>query len=72
MKIRILLNNEIRKENSLQYLRTPLEILKEHHLDECALIMAPKKKKKILQRKISTTEASYKGFADDYKKYLNI
>jgi len=59
-----------KKENSLQYLRTPLEVLKEHHLDECALIMAPKKKKKILQRKIANTEASYKGFADDYKKYL--
>ena len=32
--------------------------------------MAARKKKKILQRKISNVEASYKGFADDYKKYL--
>ena len=43
-----LVDQRNKKENSLQYLKTPLEILKEHHLDECALIMAPKKKKKIL------------------------
>ena len=59
-----------KKENGFQYLRTPKEVLEEYHKDKTDCEMASRKKKKILQRKINNVEASYKGFADDYKKYL--
>ena len=59
-----------KRENGFQYLRTPRELLEEYHKDKTDYVMAPKKKKKILQRKISNTEASYKGLTEDYKKYL--
>ena len=59
-----------KKENGFQYMRTPREVLEEYHKDKTDCKMAARKKKKILQRKISNVEASYKGFADDYKKYL--
>ena len=59
-----------KKESGFQYMRTPREVLEEYHKDKTDCEMAARKKKKILQRKISNVEASYKGFADDYKKYL--
>ena len=59
-----------KKENGFQYMRTPREVLEEYHKDKTDCKMAARKKKKILQRKISNVEASYKGFAEDYKKYL--
>ena len=59
-----------KKESGFQYMRTPREVLEEYHKDKIDCAMAARKKKKILQRKISNVEANYKGFADDYKKYL--
>ena len=59
-----------KKESGFQYMRTPREVLEEYHKDKTDCEMAARKKKKILQRKLSNVEASYKGFAEDYKKYL--
>ena len=59
-----------KRENGFQYLRTPRDLLESYHQDKTEFIMAPKKKKKILQRKMSNTVDSYKGLEDDYKKYL--
>jgi len=59
-----------KKEESLQYLRLPLDTLIQYHKDKTDCVMASKKKKKALLRNISNIEGTHKGLEGDYKKYL--
>ena len=62
--------NVAKKEESLQYLRLPLDTLIQYHKDKTDCVMASKKKKKALLRNISNIEGTHKGLEGDYKKYL--
>ena len=59
-----------KKEEGLQYLRSPLDILIQYHTDKTDCVMASRKKKKALLRNISNIEGIHKGLEGDYKKYL--
>jgi superfamily II RNA helicase len=59
-----------KKEEGLQYLRSPLDILIQYHTDKTDCVMASRKKKKALLRNISNIEGTHKGLEGDYKKYL--
>jgi len=64
------LNNSIVKINdSFQYLRNSIEILKEYHDDTIKINLSSKKQRKKLNRKILNAEQDNKGLVSDYKKY---
>ena len=60
------------KEEGIRFLRTPINTLQDYHNDKEMLQMSSKKKQKIIQRRISNIEESYKTLETDYKKYLSL
>ena len=59
-----------KKRNNIQYMKNPINIIKEYHSDKQNLVMVSKKKRKALERKINNTESSYKNIKKDYNTYM--
>ena len=60
------------KEEGFKFLRTPYDTLKEYHDNKELIKMSSKKKQKIIQRKLSNIEETYKTLSSDYQKFLDL
>jgi superfamily II RNA helicase len=60
------------QEEGFRYLRTPYDTLKEYHNNKELIKMSSKKKQKVIQRKLSNIEETYKTLSSDYQKYLDL
>ena len=60
------------QEEGFKFLRTPCDTLKEYHNNKELIKMSSKKKQKVIQRKLSNIEETYKTLSSDYQKYLDL